>query len=456
MNIKEDIELILNCIEGFFVVDTCGRIIYMTDDVAKSLGYNDASFCVGEMIEDICGNYEAILRKVLETGKPQPGQILKKSSQTIICNAVPVHHNGDVVAAFQYDVFSEQQLFESFLEEILKISKELTYMEIKHNDIQNSKYTISDIIGKSKAIENLKKDIRKVAPSDASVLVQGETGTGKELIVHAIHNLSMRKKQNLIKINCSAIPENIFEAELFGYEDGSFTGADVGGRVGKIESANGGTLFLDEIGSMPLSVQPKLLRFLQEKEISRLGSSDTIPIDVRVVSATNGDLYEMVKREKFREDLYFRLNVMEINVPPLRKRKEDIEVISHVLLERINDDLERRSHRVEEISDEAMSLLISHDWPGNVRELHNTIENATNICYEKTLKKKYFIELLHKKETSIDSTQETFDLENIKNEAEKNAITKMLEYCKGNKSQVAEYLNISRQSLYNKMRKYNL
>lgn len=238
------------------------------------------------------------------------------------------------------------------------------------------------LIGSSKEFSHIQKMIKRVADSPTPILITGETGTGKELVARSIHEQSRRAKYPFVAINCSSIPENLFESELFGYEEGSFTGAKKGGKMGKIELAQGGTLFLDELGEMPLSVQPKLLRVLQEYELERVGSTKKIHLDIRIVAATNRDLADMIKEGKFREDLFYRISVINIKLPPLRERKDDIIPISKNYLELLHS---RMSTPLRKISSEAEKLFLNYPWPGNIRELQNVIEYAANLCDGDTL-----------------------------------------------------------------------
>ena len=225
-------------------------------------------------------------------------------------------------------------------------------------------------------MEELKYLARRIAVVDSTVLIQGESGVGKGLLSEYIHRNSMRKNGPFIKINCATFPENLIESELFGYEPGAFTGASKQGKVGLIELSDKGTLFLDEIAELPLTLQAKLLNVLQDKIITKIGSNEFIKVDTRIIAATNNNLKSMVKEGKFRLDLYYRLNVVEIEIPPLRQRKDDIIPLTKVFLDKIND----RYKLSREISPNAMKVLLAHDWPGNVRELENEIERAAVIC----------------------------------------------------------------------------
>jgi formate hydrogenlyase transcriptional activator len=240
------------------------------------------------------------------------------------------------------------------------------------NEEVDNRRRFEQIIGKSPALETVLEQVERVAPTDSTVLIEGETGTGKELIAHAIHNLSSRCGRPFIKLNCAAIPLDLLESELFGHERGAFTGA-IAQKVGRFELADKGTLFLDEVGDIPPALQPKLLRVLQEQEFERLGSTRTHQVNVRLVAATNRDLAEMVKRGQFRNDLYYRLNVFPLTLPPLRARREDIPALVMHFVEILS---RRLCRKIEHIPPETMSALSSYDWPGNIRELQNLIERA--------------------------------------------------------------------------------
>ncbi|HEX4576318.1 MAG TPA: sigma 54-interacting transcriptional regulator, partial [Edaphobacter sp.] len=252
-----------------------------------------------------------------------------------------------------------------------KLALEKLYLE---EEIR-SEMNLKDIVGNSEPLRRVLKEIETVAPADSTVLVYGETGTGKELIARAVHNLSSRKSNTFVKLNCAAIPTGLLESELFGHEKGAFTGA-IGQRVGRFELANRGTIFLDEVGEIPLELQPKLLRVLQEREFERLGSTRTLRTDARLIAATNRDLKSMVEEQKFRSDLYYRLNVFPIRVPALRERKEDIPL----LVRHFVKEFSHRNQRViDTILSESMQALIRYHWPGNIRELQNVIERAVLI-----------------------------------------------------------------------------
>jgi formate hydrogenlyase transcriptional activator len=249
-----------------------------------------------------------------------------------------------------------------------KLNSEKLYLE---SEIR-TEHNFDELIGATASFKRILKQVETVAPTDSAVLIRGETGTGKELLARAIHNLSTRRERTLVKINCAAIPTGLLESELFGHERGAFTGA-ISQRIGRFELANKGSLFLDEVGDIPLDLQPKLLRVLQEQEFERLGSTRTQKVDVRLIAATNSDLEELVAEKKYRSDLYYRLNVFPITIPPLRERREDIPVLARFFTQKYAQRLKKR---IETISSEAMAALTGYQWPGNVRELEHFIERA--------------------------------------------------------------------------------
>ena len=291
------------------------------------------------------------------------------------------------------------------------------------------------------------RTMERVAPSDATVLILGESGTGKELLARALHQLSSRSDKRLVAINCAAIPENLLESELFGFEKGAFTGASKQ-TIGRIEYANGGTLFLDEIGDLPFSLQAKLLRFLQERVIERLGGRGEIPVDVRVVCATNRSLVEEVKKGRFRDDLYFRISVVVLSLPPLRDRREDIELLC--------DSFLQRGEKKMTAAQDAVSVLQNYDWPGNVRELRNVIETARAMCSSDVLHARDLI-FAHDQDMGAAAKASSMSLAGKTLESiERAAIAQTLAHFGGNRSAAARALGIAPSTLYLKLKKYGI
>jgi two-component system NtrC family response regulator len=312
---------------------------------------------------------------------------------------------------------------------------------------QQPESPLTGVITGSDSMLQVCRTVEKVAPTDATVLVLGESGTGKELLARALHELSARNESRFVAINCAAIPENLLESELFGYEKGAFTGA-AKQTPGKIETASGGTLFLDEVGDMPLPLQAKLLRFLQERVIERVGGRKEIPVDVRVICATHKDLHELIRQTDFREDLYYRIGEVSISIPALKDREGDALLLARVFLERISKQQGKKGHR---FSKDAMAAIESYAWPGNVRELENRVKRAVIMAE-------------HKQITAADlelggnSPDElaTFNLREIRDCSDRKAITRALNHVGGKISQAAELLGVSRPTMYDLLRKFGL
>ena len=304
---------------------------------------------------------------------------------------------------------------------------------------QNTKSPLEGVVANSDIMQQTCRTVEKVAPTDTSVLILGESGTGKELLARALHGLSARKEHRFVAINCAAIPENLLESELFGYEKGAFTGA-AKQTLGKIEVASGGTLFLDEIGDMSPLLQAKLLRFLQERVIERVGGRKEIPVDVRVVCATHKDLHELIRAEQFREDLYYRISEVPIKIPSLREREGDALLLARMFLERTSKQQGKQGHR---FSKDAMVAIENYGWPGNVRELENRVKRAVIMAEHKQIRAGDL-------EIGGNSPEElvTFNLREIRDRSDRKAITRALNHVGGKVSQAAELLGISRPTMY--------
>ncbi len=318
----------------------------------------------------------------------------------------------------------------------------------------NSRPFVSNIIGTSPRIQEITRLIEKVSDSPLNVLITGESGTGKELAARTIHTNSSRFDKPFIAINCAALPESLFESELFGIEKGVATGVER--RAGKIETASGGTLFLDEIGDMSLSAQAKLLRVLQERKLERIGGRSTIEVDVRVIAATNKDLKSEIKKGNFREDLYYRLNAVHINMPPLREIKEDVPLLAQHFLNSFVNELGRDSMH---LSPEAMDCLVKYDWPGNVRELENEIKRAAILVDSDVIEESDLSDNVRGIEGTLQrapAEESTRFLRGTVEEIEIRKIKEVLEKCGGNKQRASEILGISRQGLLSKMKRYGL
>lgn len=310
-------------------------------------------------------------------------------------------------------------------------------------------YTVEDILGISKPIRQLREKIKSIASSNSTVLIRGESGTGKELVARAIHNYGAWCQGPFVAINCSAIPESLLESELFGYEDGAFTGARKGGKMGKFELADKGTLFLDEIGDMAQFLQVKLLRVLQERRIERIGGLYPIPVDVRVIAATNRDLEKMITQGEFREDLYYRINVIPITIAPLRERKEDIDVLCEFFIDAYNQQLNKNVQRVSKVF---RQKLCEYSWPGNVRELQNAIEYAMNLATGDVLDEEHLPVGIREVQ---DEDMDSFNLEVLERRAIRRCLRQFGTTVEG-KQKAAEELGIGIATLYRKMNRYGI
>ena len=433
------------------ITDENGVILYINEDYAKILGLSrdeaEGAYCC----DVIPGSRMHIVAK---TGKKELGvPFLMKNGEYAIIDRLPVHEDGAIRAVvciilFSTEVLTTQKAFYS----VDNLVQELQQYKTDLKKLRGSKYSIENIIGSAPPMTAIKQSLYKVSQTRSTILISGETGTGKELFAHAIHSLSPRSHQALVTVNCAAIPADLFESELFGYVEGAFTGARRGGSAGKFELANKGTLVLDEIHLLPLQMQPKLLRVLQEREIERVGGSKTIGVDVRMVFITNQNLREQVERGLFREDLFYRINIVPIEVPPLRERKSDIAELADHLVRKINRNL---GLKITGIDPGVLRLFERHDWPGNVRELEHVLERAANICLSGPLTLDCFESILDRvcgTEPERSNAPETLD--SVKICAERGRIVEALTSTGGNVSEACKFLNISRSTIYEKMKKY--
>ncbi|NLV89721.1 MAG: sigma 54-interacting transcriptional regulator [Tissierellia bacterium] len=403
---------------------------------------------IGKHVTEVIENTR--MHIVAKSGRPEIAQVQKIKGRKMIATRIPVYANGKIVGAVGKVLFKDLDELHSLYVEINKIEKELNLYKDEFKKLNMAKYDLDSIVSKSDIMRELKELTARAAKTNSNVLILGESGTGKELFAHAIHNNSKRKNFPFVKVNCGAIPFELLESELFGYEEGSFTGAKKGGKIGKFKAADGGTIFLDEIGDLPMNMQVKLLRVLQDKEIERIGSNYSEKIDVRVIAATNKDLEKMVSEGLFRLDLYYRLNVVSIKIPPLRERKEDIPILANYLIKKIS---EAENVRVDKILDETLEYLKKYDWPGNVRELENILERAINFLDRDVVIRPQH---LPSKITGISSYKEIKSLKSVLEEVEKQTIIDSLIIANGNKTEAAKILDISRTSLYEKILKYGI
>lgn len=435
--------------EGIVVVDKNGIITMLNQAYGDFLGI-DASTAIGHPATEIIPNTRMHL--VVQNRKAEIGEVQRIGENNVVVTRIPIIKDGEITGAVGKVLFKDVKDLRTMANKLNKLQSELEYYKEELHKTYGGKYTIESIISRSEKMEWLKTIAAKAAKGNSTVLILGESGTGKELFAHAIHQGSPRRNGPFIKVNCAAIPEPLLESELFGYEEGAFTGARRGGKPGKFELANGGTIFLDEIGDMTMAMQVKLLRVLQEKEVERLGGTNTSTVDVRIITATNKELEQLVKQGKFRPDLYYRLNIISLSLPPLRERYEDIPLLCNVLLQKISNTI---NTAIKGISPAVMKLFTEYSWPGNVRELENVLERSVNLMDDEE-----FIMLEHLPPTikkSYKVVEETAaDIYSVLENAERQAICKALEAMEGNKSKAAQLLGLHRSGFYKRLKKYHI
>ncbi|GMV00712.1 MAG: sigma 54-interacting transcriptional regulator [Burkholderiaceae bacterium] len=364
--------------EGILVVDRSARIVWVNDRWQRniaSLGFSSAGEIIGRPVEEVVPN--TLMRHVVETGKPILLDILENKAGTYLVSRFPLHDDaGQVIGAVGLILYDQIESLKPLFGRMGRLQSELAQAQKELARQRRTRYTFSNFVGNSERALEVKHRARRAAVLNTTVLLLGETGTGKELLAQAIHAASTRARHPFIAVNVAAIPETLLEAEFFGVAPGAYTGADRRGRDGKFKLADGGTLFLDEIGDMPLALQAKLLRVLQEREVEPLGSNAVARVDVRVIAASSVDLATLVADGRFRSDLYYRLNVLPIRLPPLRERPEDLEALCEHLLEQLGLEHEMLP---KEIDREVLEALAALPWLGNVRELRNVLERACSL-----------------------------------------------------------------------------
>ena len=423
--------------DGVFTVDS-NRIVTSFNPAAERITGIPASKAIGRHCSDVFHSdicEHCLLNETLKTGVEaidRPVSIINSKGERIpisISTAVLKNDNGEVLGAVE--TFRD-------LSTIEHLRKEL-----------NKKYSIEDIISKSPEIHKLFAILPDIAESESTVLIQGPSGSGKELFAHAIHNLSPRKNEQHVIINCGTLPQQLFESELFGYTKGAFTDAKQD-KAGKLSKAEGGTVFFDEIGDLPLSTQVKLLRLLQQREYEPVGSTSPIKTDIRILAATNRDLKELVAQGKFRDDLYFRLAVVKFTLPSLKERSEDIPYLVDHFIKKLNA---RKGKKIISVSPDVMGILLRHDYPGNIRELENIIEYGFVVCHGSIIQVEHLpVELTDnndfKRPIFIDATTEAL--------SEKNQIISILKKNNGNITKTSLELGIHRTTLWRKIQKYDI
>lgn len=441
--ISKELEAIFyNFFENILITDGYGNITFATA--------RDDQQYIGKNVFDLEREkefYPSVSAKVLNTGKRERGLQYTKTGEVFTIESVPVKDsNGKIVRVISITKESTEineltvtlnevkNLLSSYQQEIIRIEQE-----------SSNKKTF---VYQSKEMENIDRLVKSIAPVDTTVLILGETGVGKEVIANRIHSLSNRSDKSFIAVNCGAIPENLIESELFGYEDGSFSGARKGGKIGVFELANKGTIFLDEIGEIPLHLQVKLLRVLQEKKIKRVGGVQEIPIDMRIIAATNQNLEKRVKEKTFREDLYYRLNIVPINIPPLRERTEDIQALAFYYLQFFNEKFNKNI----EIDELMLERLKRYPWPGNVRELQNIIERFVITNQEFSIK---FNSPLSISNEIVFNNGKLPSLVDFVEKAEKQILLEAKAKTK-NTREMAKLLGVNQSTIVRKLSKYNL
>jgi len=459
-------DLFANASEGMLLVDRAGKVVWINDQYRRylpALGFEREQDFVGQPVSGVVQN--TLMHEVLKTCKPILIDLLTNRAGTFVVSRIPLRSEaGEVIGALGIVLFEQPQAnlqpliakFSNLQRELEDARKELAKSRSSANGKRQTRYTFASFVGRSEAAADVKRQARKAAQTSSPVLLLGETGTGKELLAQAIHAASPRAQGPFVGVNIAAVPDTLLESEFFGVAPGAFTGADRKGRDGKFKLADGGTLFLDEIGDMPLGLQAKLLRALQEGEIEPLGSNRLVPFDARVVAATSRDLLALVREGRFREDLYYRLSVLPIRVPPLRERREDIPA----LLETLGDDMQNRDGmHPPEMEAQALALLSAQTWRGNLRELRNVLEQAALRCdtdritaaqVEQVLRASGVAEVA----PALPPAKPMADADAVRPlaeqvaELERRALAAALQATQGNKQAAARKLGVSRAKLY--------
>jgi PAS domain S-box-containing protein len=443
-------ETVLDNIQnGVLITDQDGKVIFFSKAYGKFLG-RDPGAAVGKHCTEVIENTRMHL--VAETGLPEINQPHRIMGQDMVVQRIPIRIDGRGTVVFGQVMFKDVRDVHALAKELRVLETKVELYEKELTSLRSSRYTIENIVGTSPAMVEVKNLALKAAQTNAPVLVIGESGTGKELFAHAIHYASERRIQPFIRLNCAAIPKDLLESELFGYEPGAFTGAGNKGKPGKFELAHRGSIFLDEISDLPLDMQPKLLRVLEEKEMERLGGTRLTKSDFRLIAATNANLENLVERGTFRKDLYYRLNVLPIQIPPLRDRKEDIPLLADHFIQRLSREM---GTQTVSVSPEVMQIFLDYPWPGNVRELSNILERVLYTIDVDNIQVRHLPIFLQSLAEESPKPQSTI-LRRLKDNMEREALLHSIRLSKYNKNQAARLLGIHRTSLYKKMKKLNI
>ena len=458
-------EVLAGAGEWMVVVDANGIVTMISREYAEFNGTTVAD-AVGKHATQVIENTR--MHIVAKSGVAEFGERQTIHGRSLIVNRIPLQDGDRVIGAYGRVVFKTVEQLRELASKMDLLESKVKYYEEELTHLRGARYTFASIVGAGAAIAAAKEEAERASRTDSTVLLRGETGTGKELFAHSIHAAGTRRAGPFIKLNCAAVPAELLESELFGYEEGAFTGARKGGKPGKFELAAGGTLFLDEIGDMPLPMQAKLLRVLQEKEVDRVGGTGSRRVDLRLIAATARNLEEMVGQGTFRADLYYRVNVIPIRIPPLRERSEDLGAIAEAFLARLSADTGERKRR---LSAELLDILRAYPWPGNVRELQNGLERAVAMSHGEVLRPEHFpvnlLRLAHGGRTEwIPGTAEADaeersakgpgSLASVKAEAERSAILSALAAVGGNRTKAAELLRIHRVKLHEKIKRHGI
>jgi len=443
-------ELIFESIyNGSMVTDSQGVITHFNKPYGDFLGLDPAAQ-IGKHCTEVVENSR--MHIVAQTGVPEINQSHLIKGQKMVVQRIPIKKDGKVVAVFGQVMFKD-------VRDVTKLAKKLSLLESKLElyeqelmTIRSTRHTLESIVGESEVVQSLRREAQKAAATQFPVLITGESGTGKELFAQGIHHESARRLYPFVRINCSAIPKDLLESELFGYEKGAFTGAHSSGKPGKLELAKHGTVFLDEIGDLPLQMQPKLLRVIEDREFERIGGTSVIHSDFRLIAATNQNLEEMMAERRFRKDLFYRLNVIPLHIPPLRERQEDIlPLVRHFLNQAA---LEAFLPEIT-LDRDAEEVFQSYQWPGNIRELSNVLERVLSSLEGNTIRVSDLPFYLYRSR-KIASKLPSVSIREAQSRAEKEAILHTLMLTRYNKSKAAAMLGIHRTHLYKKIKKYGI
>ncbi|MEQ9637099.1 MAG: sigma 54-interacting transcriptional regulator [Devosia marina] len=438
--------------KGAITVDAEARITWIDDRYRELLGIPAAADLIGQRVEEVIPH--SLLRRVVETGRPILIDIMAfDDKQFVVCRLPLRNEEGEIQGAVGFVFYEEIDYLAPILDKFETMQRQLSRAQAALNRERQTKYSLSSFVGASEAVRDLKTVVRRYALRDGAALILGETGTGKELLAHAIHQQSDRADGPFVAVNVAAIPEALLEAEFFGVAPGAFTGADRKPRKGKFELAHGGTLFLDEIGDMPAALQAKLLRALQEGEFEPLGSNTVKKVDVRIIAATSQPLEQKIEDKSFRADLYYRIAVLAIHVPPLRERLDDIGLIAEALLETIPRPRDQRGWL---ITPEAIDQLTRYRWPGNVRELRNVLERAAAMAPSEMIDLALIAKALPREAAPMGAPPIAGDLSARLADAERAAMLEALAAEDGSKSAAARRLGVSRSQFYEKLKRHGI